>query len=593
MVRHRRLAAMTAHANALEDDRRRFQSVLDTAHDAYVGMDAAGLVDEWNDAARRIFGWSRVEAVGRPLAELIIPPDLREAHTRGLATYQQTGHGPVLGGSHELTAVRRDGARISAEVTIWESWSGGTRRFNAFLRDVTERKRAAAELARGALRDSLTGLANRALFGDRVAHALARRSGERVAVLLLDIDGFDAVNAGHGRTAGDHLLVSVANRLAASVRASDTLARIAGDEFALLAEDVVGAAEARQLADRLIDAIAPPFQVAGRDVVLGVSIGIAVRATSDADPDSLLQDADIAMHTAKAAPGSSHATFESEMHGAAGRRLEQQADLARALERDELRVHYQPYVDLPSGLVTGFEALVRWQHPTRGLLAPADFVPSAEQSGLIRAVDRWVLAEAARQAAWWQASRAQDLPLTMSVNLSTRALQDDDLVAEVAAVLASTGLAARTLVLEIGADALRDQPAAVAARLSELRRIGVQVAVDGFGSDGVSGREPTWPAVDAVKVDLLVAAVAVEDVESDVARALAGLRAATNPRVVAKNVETASQLAGLGPLGCDAVQGLVFAQPLPAADAAELLARRLDSRATGAGEPDGHLALPV
>jgi diguanylate cyclase (GGDEF)-like protein/PAS domain S-box-containing protein len=506
---------MTARAEASEDARDRLRSILDTATDAFVGMDANGLVDEWNSTATRLFGWSRDEAIGTPLTELLIPPTMREAHTRGLAAHHESGHGAVLGRTLELPALCRDGSNLTVEVTIWESWSGGERRFNALLRDVAERKAREAELARGVLRDALTGLASRALFDDRVSHALARRVVDRqVAVLVLDIDGFAGINDRHGKVAGDRLLVTVANRFAASVRGGDTLARLGGDEFAVLAEDVRDAGEAEVLADRLLDTLRQPVVVDGRETFVRASVGIALRTPPSADVDAVLAEADIAMHAAKMSRTGDVVVFERGLQSAAGAHLETQAELNRALTNDELRVEFQPYVD-PAGAHVGFVALPRWQHPTRGLLCCHDLLPAAAAVGMAAAVDRWLLAEAARQAAWWQAGRARRNELSMTVAVSDQHLTGD-LVDDVHDVLASTGLRPEGLML-----ALPDGAALEPAVRAGLRRLGVRL---------VQGTSARWT-----------------------------------------------------PVG----------EPLGAAEAGAWLSARLDPRADGPGEQEGHLALPV
>jgi diguanylate cyclase (GGDEF)-like protein/PAS domain S-box-containing protein len=340
----RRARRLAAHARldaaALHRDSNHLRSVLTAAHEAYVGMDSFGRVDDWNPAAERLLGWTADEAVGRPVADLIVPEELRAAHSEGVSAAQQGGQGPMLGRSLQTTAVRRDGRRVPVELTIWESWAHGTRRFNAFLRDLTERQRHETELAHLALRDSLTGLPNRHLFADRLEHALSRRGGTALAVLLLDVDGFADVNDELGRSAGDQLLVALGVRLSEATRPSDTLARLGGDEFALLADGVAGPAEAGQLAERLQRALQSPFWLAGRETQVRVSIGIAVtehgsgcpgaaQAGADGDGDELLRNADIAMFAAKRANAGGFVVFEPPMHAAAAERLERSAGRTR------------------------------------------------------------------------------------------------------------------------------------------------------------------------------------------------------------------------------------------------------------------------
>ncbi|MGZ4631020.1 MAG: putative bifunctional diguanylate cyclase/phosphodiesterase [Actinomycetes bacterium] len=578
--------------DGLQESQHQMRSILDTANDAYVGMSSTGLVDEWNDAAGRVFGWSRHEALGQDLAELIVPPELRPAHNQGLRNFQAHGHGPLLGRTIEISALHRDGHRFPAELTVWESWARGERRFNSFIRDITERKRLESELTHRALHDSLTGLSNRTLFGDRLEHALQRRATGHVAVLFLDLDDFKTVNDSLGHSVGDQLLVAVATRFAAVLRPSDTLARLAGDEFALLAEDISGVSDAEDIAARLLATLREPFVVAGRETFTHASIGIALHDSADSDAEGLLRNADVAMYTAKRSSKSGYAVFEQQMHDAAVQRLELKADLERALQRDELRVHYQPFIELSSGEVIGFEALVRWQHPQRGLLLPLTFIPLAEETGFVRAIDRWVLAEAARQSAWWQADRPGSLPLTMSVNISARGLQDPSFVDDVADVLARTGLLPSTLVLEVTESALTEDVEAAAERLQQLRALGVRIAIDDFGTGYSSLSHLARFPIDTFKIDKSFVDSIVTDPESPMAQAIVEIGRTLRLQTVAEGVESPAQLERLRSLGCHVAQGFLFAEPLPPEEATALLPR-LDSRADPSGGADGHLALPV
>jgi diguanylate cyclase (GGDEF)-like protein len=318
------------------------------------------------------------------------------------------------------------------------------------FRDITERVGLERELAHQAFHDSLTGLANQALFRDRVTHALTRadRRQTNLAVLFVDLDDFKTVNDSLGHTAGDALLVAVAERLRDCLRAADTAARLGGDEFALLVEDLRSEDDVTQLADRLLASLTEPFTIAGREMVVGASVGIAFDDTG-VTTGQLLRNADIAMYTAKRGGKRRYEIFATEMHTAAVDRLEIQADLRRALDRRELTLQYQPIFALGSRRISGVEALVRWQHPERGLLAPNTFIPLAEETGLICELGRQVLVEACTQASRWQRLSPQDPPLSVSVNLSPRQLQDDDLLADITEALVVSGLDPSTLVLEI------------------------------------------------------------------------------------------------------------------------------------------------
>jgi diguanylate cyclase (GGDEF)-like protein/PAS domain S-box-containing protein len=579
--------------DGLQATHREMRSILETATDAYVGMDVDGLVDDWNDAAERVFGWSRSEAIGQNLGQLIVPPALRRAHDEGLRNYQASRNGPVLGRSMEILALRRNGQEFPAELTVWASWGHGSRRFNGLIRDVTERKRLESELTHRALHDSLTGLSNRTLFGDRLEHALSRRATDALAVLYLDLDDFKMVNDSLGHSVGDQLLVAVSTRLSSVLRPSDTLARLAGDEFTLLAEEIAGLPEAEQIAERLINALRAPFLVAGREMIVRASIGIAMHRSPDTNAEGLLRNADVAMYTAKRSNKSHYAVFEEKMHDAALQRLELKADLERALERGELRVHFQPYIELRSGDVLGFEALVRWDHPERGLLPPKAFIPLAEETGLVRAIDRWVLAEATQQAARWAADRRGSVPLTMSVNVSPRDLQDPAFVQDVITALARTGLAPSTLVLEVTESALTEDVDVVAERLHRLSTLGVRIAIDDYGTGFSSLANLTRFPIDTFKIDKCFVDGLLTDSDSPMAEAILDIGRTLRLQTVAEGVESHAQLDRLRALGCQVAQGYVFARPLPPEQAWAWLASRLDSRAEESDDSGGHLALPV
>jgi diguanylate cyclase (GGDEF)-like protein/PAS domain S-box-containing protein len=453
--------------------------------------------------------------------------------------------------------------RVDGEV-VGRVWS---------FRDVTERRRLEEELAHQAFHDSLTGLANQALFRDRVEHALARAGRDarhQVAVLFADLDDFKRVNDSLGHTAGDQLLVAVAERLRGCVRAADTAARLGGDEFAILLEDAHDRAEAAEVADRIIDALRRPFTVVGHEVVVGASVGIAFGTSSE--PSELLRNADLAMYTAKSRGKGCSEIFEPAMHAAAVERLELEADLRRALDHGELVVHYQPIVRLADGEITGFEALVRWLHPRRGLLPPATFVPLAEATGLIHRLGREVLERACEQTRRWQLEIGADAPLQVTVNLSAQQLQDRELVTVVDDVLRRSGLEPSSLVLEITESAMVHDTDATIHRLEELKSLGLRLAVDDFGTGySALGYLQRFP-VDVIKIDRSFVDVIDQGTDRPgLAHAIVRIAQTLQLDTVAEGVETAEQAAELTRLGCRKAQGFYFARPQPAEVATRLL----------------------
>ncbi|HEX5501921.1 MAG TPA: EAL domain-containing protein [Thermomicrobiales bacterium] len=426
-----------------------------------------------------------------------------------------------------------------------------------------------------AFHDPLTGLPNRALFLDRLEHALAyaRRRRESVAVLFVDLDRFKVINDSLGHEAGDLLLIAVASALKGCLRPEDTAARLGGDEFTILLERVADITAAVEVAERILGALQTPLPLGGYDLVVTGSLGIALSTPERDDPVELMRQADVALYRAKASGKACYQVYDATMNARVLERLELEAELRRALEREEFVVHYQPKVALATGHLEGVEALVRWQHPERGLLPPAAFIALAEETGLIRPLGRWVLIEACRQARAWRAEHPADPPLVMAVNLTAPQFQQPHLAADIATILAETGLPPHLLQLEITESVLMDDAAATLATLGALKRLGVQLAIDDFGTGYSSLSYLKRFPVDWLKVDRrFVAGLGTDAEDTAIVRAVVNLAAALRLAVTAEGVETADQVARLQALGCTLAQGFYFARPLPAAALGALLA---------------------
>ncbi len=442
---------------------------------------------------------------------------------------------------------------------------------------VRHTQRAEATLAHQATHDALTGLPNRPLLIDRLSHALAyaqRRPGQ-TCVLYLDVDRFKIVNDTMGHAAGDRLLVEVARRLERCGRAGDTVARLGGDEFVLLCEDVAGVDEATRIADRVIEALGSPIPVLDEHAHVSASVGIALHTGPTDTPESLLRDADAAMYRAKRAGRGRWELFDSDMRVRLDHRIQTETALRRAVERDELRLLYQPQVDIRSGEVVGCEALVRWERPGHGTLTPDQFISIADEVGLISEVGAWVLERACRQLARWNDARLDQRPITMSVNVSGRQLDRPGFAALVAGILARSGVDPTCLILEITESALIHDPSSVLARLESLRSTGVALSIDDFGT-GYSSLEylRRYP-LDEVKIaPVFVTELSRLGSDATIAAAVIALARALGYRSTAEGVETAEQLAALAALGCDRAQGYLFARPLPVAEIDALFARR-------------------
>jgi diguanylate cyclase (GGDEF)-like protein len=430
------------------------------------------------------------------------------------------------------------------------------------------------QLKHQAFHDPLTGLANRALFTDRVEQALARsaRSGDAVAVLLVDLDGFKSVNDSLGHQVGDALLCEVASRLGTALRSEDTVARLGGDEFVVLVDGVAGIDEARALAERLREVLRPRLQLPDCDYAVTASIGVAMGTATDVDVHDLLRDADTAMYAAKTTGKDSVQVFAPSMHELAHERFHLQVDLRQALERSEFILFYQPTFDLSTGHIKGFEALIRWFHPTQGMVPPDRFIPLAEETGLIVPIGRWVLGEAMRQAAAWDASHPAARSLTMAINVSAVQLLAPSLLADVRGALADSGVAPARVVLEITEGSLVDDAHGVIEVLEEIRSLGVRIAIDDFGTGYASLSYLQRLPVDILKVDRsFVMGLADGDKSHELLEAILGVGQALSLATVAEGVEDHGQLETVRSMGCDMAQGYLMSKPIPAEVAEGLL----------------------
>jgi diguanylate cyclase len=439
-----------------------------------------------------------------------------------------------------------------------------------------ERARMQTALAHQALHDPLTGLANRALFEDRLRQATARvrRHGNCVAVLFCDLDRFKQVNDSLGHAAGDQLLVAVAERIAGVLRTQDTAARIGGDEFAVLCEDVNGTHHALAVAERLLAEMRAPFPGA-KDIPVAVSIGLAIAHEGTERPEALLREADAAMYRAKERGGDAAELYDDAMRGRTARRLELQDALRRGLERGEMRLHYQPRVRLATGEVVGMEALVRWQHPERGLLSPAEFLPVAEESGLIAPLGAWVIEESCRQSARWADARPWSGPLAVAVNLTARQCAQPDLLSIVRGAIDRSGIDPSGLRLEVTeATVLSDYEANLAV-LQSLRDLGLSLAIDDFGAGPSSLAALQRLPFDVVTIDRsLIGGLIRGGDDAAMMGGIVGLAHALGLTIVAEGVELVGQVDRLRALGCDAGQGFFFARPGEAETLVGLLGTR-------------------
>ncbi len=514
---------------------------------------------EVNAAAIAHYGYSREEFLAMRVIDIRPPADV-PAFLDEIATVDDLHYSPMA-----WRHVLKDGRIIEVAVTAHRLEFKGRAAMLSAIQDVTERNGLERELRHRAFHDALTELANRSLFANRLEHALARqaRDGGAIGVIVLDLDGFKTVNDSLGHSVGDQLLFAVGERLLAAVRPGDTVARLGGDEFAILLEDEPTIDQVVEHAERIVNCLSLPFELAGKTLVVTASAGVTLNRPGDG-PDELTRNADMAMYLAKHDGKACVRRYEPSLHHAALDRLELEADLRRALDRDELVVHYQPTVQLRDRAIKGFEALVRWQHPRRGLLGPMEFIPLAEETGMITDIGRWVLVTACRQARVWQQRYQRDL--TIAVNVSARQLRDARLVDDVRDALAESELAPQHLTLEITESVLMDNSDAAIARLHELKALGIRLAIDDFGTGYSSLNYLRALPVDIVKIDkVFIDGVASDSESRGLIRAILSMADTLDLQAVAEGVESLDQALRLEQLGSSLVQGYYYAQPLSVA----------------------------
>lgn len=455
-------------------------------------------------------------------------------------------------------------------------------------RDITARKQVEEQLLHDAFHDQLTGLANRALFMERLEHAISltkRREDYLFAVLFLDLDRFKVINDSLGHMIGDQLLIAISRRLENCLRSGDTIARLGGDEFAILLENIKDDSYPKSIAERIQKELMLPFNLSGHEVFAGVSIGIAMSTTGYDRGSDLMRDADTAMYHAKAQDtlAARHQVFDNAMHIRAVALLQLETDLRRAVRSGEFQLHYQPIVSLQTGKITGFEALLRWQHPQRELISPAEFIPVAEETGLIIPIGWWVLWEACRQMRAWHLQFPLNSPLTISVNISGKQFSQPDLIKNIEKILRETGLDARSLKLEITESVLMENAKSAAAMLVQLQNLGIRLSIDDFGTGYSSLSYLRRFPINTLKIDRsFINSVDINIEEIEIIRAVVALAGNLGMDVVAEGVETQKQMYQLQALKCDFGQGYYFSKPLDSQTAETLIAAEIPEKGRGA-----------
>jgi diguanylate cyclase (GGDEF)-like protein/PAS domain S-box-containing protein len=548
-------------------EKERAQATLDCIGDAVISTDIAGNITFLNPVAEEMTGWSLKEALGRPMDEAFRIVDAASREIIANPATWVVGPDRVTGLSSNYILVRRDGSEISIEdsVSPIRNREGQATGAVVVVRDVSAIRAMTEQIAHSAQHDFLTGLPNRLLLNDRLSQAiaLASRHKYQVAVLFLDLDGFKHINDSLGHAVGDKLLQSIANRLTECIRAPDTVSRQGGDEFVVLLSEIEQPKDAALTARRLLEALAKSHSVDRRELHVTASIGVSVYPDDGLDAETLIKSADTAMYQAKENRHQSYQFFKPAMNVRAVERQSIEENLRRALEREEFEVHYQPKVNLLTGVISGAEALIRWNHPVRGLVSPAQFIPVAEDCGLILPIGAWILREACRQAqAWVDAG----LPaITMAVNVSAVQFQNENFVQDLFAILSETGLDPTLLELELTESALMKRAGLTASILQKVRSRGVQVSIDDFGTGYSSLSYLREFPLDSLKIDQsFIRQISANPGETTIVTAMISMGQSLKLRVVAEGVETKEELAFLQAHNCDEAQGFYFSRPVPA-----------------------------
>jgi diguanylate cyclase (GGDEF)-like protein/PAS domain S-box-containing protein len=555
----------------IRQNEERFRSLVGNTSDVIAILDPAATISYASPPAERAWGRSTVALRGVSLFDHVHEDD--QAAARDLLA--QVSATPSANISSELRLQHADGSwrdfEIIAKNMVEDPGVGG---IVVTFHDITQRKAFERDLQQLAFHDTLSGLPNRALFLDRLERALARADRYRrsIAVMFLDLDNFKVVNDSLGHEVGDQLLTAVAERLRSCLREEDTAARLGGDEMAVLLEEIMDEESVVEIARRISTAMTEPFTLHGRDLFATFSIGIALSTPGQDRPDTLLRDADLAMYRAKANGKAGFQVFDPSMTISAMERLELETDLRHALDRSELRVVYQPIMSLETGKISELEALLRWDHPERGLISPAQFIPLAEETGLIVQIGEWVLEDACRRTHAWHLRHPEDPPIAISVNLSARQFVQADLVETVARALFTSRLEPSSLKLEITESVLMRDVDGTIEKLWALKGLGVQLAVDDFGTGYSSLSYLKRFPVDTLKIDRsFVSGLGQDSNDTAIVRSVVALAKSLNLAVTGEGIETTEQLGQLQALGCDRGQGYLFAKPLSAAEIDDLL----------------------
>ncbi|WP_246469512.1 bifunctional diguanylate cyclase/phosphodiesterase [Cohnella nanjingensis] len=568
--------------SAIVDDRfesrtaaseRKFRSVIESANDAIILSDYRGVIISWNQSAQHIFGYAEQEVLNRRL-EVIIPDRYKEAHRLGMARYKDTGDPYIIGKTVEMHGLRKDGTEFPLELSMATWQEEGSSFYSSIIRDITERKKAEEKMNRMVYRDPLTDLPNRHLLNDRLAQALDQASKNKmtIGIMFIDLDRFKYINDTLGHAMGDLLLIEAASRIQSCTSKGDTVSRQGGDEFLVLLPNTT-ADEVTRKAQRLLQLFAQPFVLNDAEMFVTPSIGISLYPSDGRDIETLIKNADTAMYRVKEQGKNNFQFYTPDMNEAVTKKMKLEIGLRKGLERREFKVHYQPQMDVGTGKITGVEALLRWHHPELGNVSPAEFIPLAEETGLIIPIGEWVLYEACRQAKSWQDEGLP--PMRVAVNISSRQFQQSNLLEAVSRVLHDTGLEPQYLELELTESIIQDSKYAIGT-MQKLKEMGTSLSIDDFGTGYSSLSYLKLFPIDTLKIDQSFTRNILADAkDAALVQTIINMAHNLELKVIAEGVETQEQLHFLTQRHCNEAQGYYFSRPIAPEDLSAILRGRL------------------
>lgn len=544
------------------ESERKFRSVIESASDAIILADSKGTIISWNNGAQLIFGYQEKEISGKKL-QIIIPERYRDSHQKGMERYIATGTPHVIGKTIELQGLRKDGSEFPIELSIAAWVEEGNTYFSSIIRNITERKLAEEKINHMVYRDPLTGLPNRHLLNDRLAQALdqANENKQTIGIMFIDLDRFKYINDTLGHATGDQLLIEVARRIQVCMGKTDTVCRQGGDEFIVILPNTTSD-EVTKRAQKIVDLFTQSLVLNEHELFVTPSIGISLFPTDGRDIESLIKNADTAMYRVKEQGKNNFQFYTPDMNEAVSKKMQLEIGLRKGLERGEFKVHYQPQIDVVSGKMIGVEALIRWQHPEWGNIPPDDFIPLAEETGLIIPIGEWVLYEACLQNKSWQNEGFP--PLRMAVNVSSRQFQQSNLVGMVSKTLKETGLDSEYLELELTESIIQDSKHAIST-MHQLKEMGIHLSIDDFGTGYSSLSYLKLFPVDSLKIDRsFTKNIFTDPKDTALVHTIIDMAHNLNLKVIAEGVETKEQLHFLQQRQCNEAQGYLFSRPISA-----------------------------